>query len=40
MRNRLIDRLLILEEMRVSRYPIPEAAEVKAAVVAAAQAAS
>lgn len=31
MRNRLIDRLLILEEMRVSRYPIPEAAEVKAA---------
>ena len=32
MRNRLIDRLLILEEMRVSRYPIPEAAEVKAAL--------
>ena len=31
MRNRLIDRTLILEEMRVSRYTIPEAAEVKAA---------
>ena len=31
MRNRLIDRTLIIEEMRVSRYAIPEAAEVKTA---------
>ena len=31
MRNRLIDRLIIIEEMRVSRYSIPEAAEVKPA---------
>jgi hypothetical protein len=32
MRNRLIDRLLILEEMRVSRYPIPEKSEVQPAL--------
>lgn len=32
MRDRLIDRLLILEEMRVSRYPIPEKSEVQPAL--------
>lgn len=32
MRDRLIDRLLILEEMRISRYAIPEGGEVKPAL--------
>lgn len=32
MRDRLIDRLLVFEEMRVSRYPIPESSEVQPAL--------
>ncbi|OYW09462.1 MAG: hypothetical protein B7X34_06730 [Acidobacteriia bacterium 12-62-4] len=32
MRDRLIDRLLILEEMRISRYAIPEGGEVQPAL--------
>jgi len=32
MRERLIDRLLILEEMRISRYAIPEGGEVQPAL--------